>query len=61
MKRSYVPPGGFGLASGRVLTRSEVTDAVRRYARKYGYYARTVRSMTSLRNAAMKEYATLSP
>jgi hypothetical protein len=38
------------------LTKSELTKAVRQYARRHGYYARTVRNMTSLRRAAILEY-----
>lgn len=56
MKRLYVPPGGYGTAEGRVLSRSEVTKAVRLFARRHGFYARTVRTMTDLKMKAMKEY-----
>jgi len=38
------------------LSRSDLTKAVQRYARKHGYYARTVRSMTRLRLAAILEW-----
>ncbi len=38
------------------LTRKELTKAIARYARKHGYYARTVRGMTVLRIAAVAEY-----
>lgn len=40
------------------LTRAERTKAINRFARRYGYYARTVRNMTSLRYRAVYEYAT---
>jgi hypothetical protein len=56
MKRIYIPPGGYGTADGRVFSKSEVTKAVTRYARKHGFYTRTVRTMTDLKRAAMKEY-----
>jgi hypothetical protein len=55
LTRRYVPPGGFGI-DGHILTRAEWTAAVRAYVRKYGWYARTVRTMTALRNAAAREY-----
>lgn len=38
------------------LTRSELTAAVTAYARKHGYYVRTVRSMTSLKREAVAVY-----
>jgi hypothetical protein len=38
------------------LTKSEMAVAVRRYARRHGYYAGTVRSMTVLRLAAVREF-----
>lgn len=38
------------------LTRKQLTAAVARYARKHGYYARTVRTMTVLLRAAIDEY-----
>jgi len=38
------------------LCRKDLTKAIQRYARKYGYYCRTVRNMTSLRIAAVKEW-----
>lgn len=37
----------------RKLTRKELTQAVARYARRHGYYARTVRAVTVLFNAAI--------
>ena len=40
------------------LTRKELTQAVQRYARKHGFYARTVRGMTVLRLAAIAEWRT---
>lgn len=38
------------------LSRKQVTQAVNRYARRHGFYARTVRAVTSLRFAAVREY-----
>lgn len=38
------------------LTRKEVTAAVKRYARKHGFYHRTVRTVTSLRRSAIAEW-----
>lgn len=40
------------------ITKAQRTKAVARFARRYGYYARTVRNMTSLRYRAVYEYAT---
>jgi hypothetical protein len=56
MKTKYVPPGGYGMSNGRVLSKSEVTKAIRKYARKYGFSACIVRVCTVLKRAAMKEY-----
>lgn len=38
------------------LNRKEFTAAVQAYARRHGYYAATVRTMTALRLAAVAEY-----
>ena len=38
------------------LTKKQLTQAIRAYARRHGFYARTVRTCTSLRYAAVKEY-----
>ena len=38
------------------LTSKELTKAIASYARRHGYYARTVRGMTSLRLAAISEW-----
>lgn len=38
------------------LTRKELTTAVKRYARKHGFYHRTVRNVTSLRRSAIAEW-----
>ena len=38
-----------------MLTRKQLTKAIQRYARKHGYYARTVRTVTVLRLAAIRE------
>ncbi len=40
----------------RKLTKSELTKAIQTYAHKHNHYARTVRTMTVLFNAAIKEY-----
>lgn len=56
-RASYVPPGGYGMTDGRVLTREEVNHAVRAFAQRRGYYARTVRTITALFRQAMQEYA----
>jgi len=54
-KTQRVPQGGYGRNDGRIFTRSQVTAAVSRYARRHGYYARTVRDVTSLFREAMAE------
>jgi hypothetical protein len=38
------------------LTKKQLRKAVQQFARKHGYYCRTVRSCTSLRYAAIREY-----
>ena len=38
------------------LTNSQMTKAIAAYARKYGYFARTVRDVSRLRYAAFAEY-----
>jgi hypothetical protein len=38
------------------LTKTELTKAIDRYARKHGYYAGTVRTCTSLLLAAIAEW-----
>ncbi len=38
------------------LTRRELTRAIARYARRHGYYARTVRACTALLLAAIAEW-----
>lgn len=38
------------------LTKTEMTQAVRRYARRHGHYVRTVRTMSVLRMAAIAEF-----
>ncbi len=38
------------------LTRKELTLACQRYARRHGYYTRTVRTMTRLFLAAIAEW-----
>ena len=38
------------------LTRSELTAAVTAYARKHGWYVRTVRSMYYLKRKAIEDY-----
>jgi hypothetical protein len=37
------------------MTRKQLTKAIQKYARKHGYYARTVRAVTALRIAAIRE------
>ncbi len=39
------------------MTRKEMTKAIQKYARKHGYYARTVRAVSILRYAAIREAA----
>ncbi len=39
------------------LTKAQLTQAVQAYARRHGFYTRTVRGMTSLRRAAIKEFS----
>ncbi len=53
----YVPPGGYGLPDGRVLSASDVILAVARYARRHNCYARTVRVVSVMFREAMREYA----
>jgi hypothetical protein len=55
MASKMIPTGGYGRADGVVLTKSQVTAAVQRYARRHGYYATTVRTVTVLFRAAMEE------
>ena len=38
------------------LTKSEMAKALARYARRHGYYARTVRTCSALRYAAIAEW-----
>lgn len=38
------------------MSRTELTAAIRAYARRHGHYASTVRTMTSLRLAAIAEW-----
>ena len=38
------------------LTAKERTQAIQQYARKHGFYARTVRHMTDLRYKAVAEW-----
>lgn len=38
------------------LSKKQLTQAVTRYARRHGHYVRTVRTMTSLRLAAIEEW-----
>jgi hypothetical protein len=38
------------------LTKSQITAACQRYARRHGHYTGTVRTMTVLLLAAIKEY-----
>lgn len=38
------------------LSKSELTRAFDRYARRHGFYVRTVRAVTSLRQAAISEW-----
>ena len=56
-RRTYVPPGGAAAASGAVLTRSDVKQAVRRFARRHGYSAPTVRTVTTLFRRAVDSYS----
>lgn len=44
-------------AADRGLSPREVTRAISKYAKKYGYYVRTVRAVSELRQAAIREYA----
>ena len=39
-----------------MLTRSQLRKAIYRYARRYGFFAHTVRVCTSLRFEAIQEY-----
>lgn len=43
----------------RLLTKKELTAACQRYARRHGYYTRTVRGMTVLLLAAIAEWRAL--
>ena len=37
------------------MTTKQLTQAIQKYARRHGYYARTVRAVTALRIAAIRE------
>ena len=39
-----------------MLTRKELTIAVRRFAKEYGYSASTVRAVTALKNRAIEKF-----
>jgi len=39
-----------------MLTKRELTKAIQRYARRYGFSASTVRTVTTLRREAIDEY-----
>lgn len=41
------------------MTKTNTTKAIARYARRHGFYARTVRAVTTLRECAVREW--LSP
>jgi hypothetical protein len=56
MASKLIPSGGYGKADGTILTKSQVTAAVTHYAQRHGYYARTVRTVTTLFRAAMNEW-----
>ena len=58
--RRYVPSGGAS-SGGRILTKGQVTSAVQNYARRHGYYVRTVRTISELRRAAVAEYVAGNP
>jgi len=47
---------GPGVPAWARLTRSDRAKAVQRYARKHGYFPRTVRDVSSLKFAALNEY-----
>ncbi len=38
------------------LSNNQVTEAVTKYARKHGHYVRTVRTVSNLRYAAIREW-----
>lgn len=40
------------------LTKKQISQAVQKFARKHGWYARTVRTVSSLFYAAIREYQT---
>lgn len=48
-----VPTGCYLRTDGRFLSRTQVTAAVQKYARRHGYSASTVRTVTTLFRAAM--------
>lgn len=53
----YVPPGGYALPDGRVLSAAQSDAAVALFARRYGYRPRTVRLTGELYRLAMVEFA----
>jgi hypothetical protein len=44
-----------GKVTKKYVMKKDVSRAIQRYARRYGYYTATVRSCTALRLAALKE------
>lgn len=47
--------------TARGMTRRDITKAVSCYARRHGFYARTVRTVTVLFRDAIREYRETSP
>ncbi len=58
MNTKRVPPNGYGCADGTILNAAQVSSAVRRYARKHNFSASVIRAMTSLKQAAIRDYLT---
>jgi hypothetical protein len=44
-----------------LLTQKDTTRAIQAYARRHGMFARTVRSVSSLRSAAVEEFKAAHP
>jgi hypothetical protein len=45
----------------RKLTKTELTQAYTHYARRHGFYVRTVRAVSALRYAAITEWRQTNP
>lgn len=55
-ERYYQRTGVIVAVTVAKLSKKQRTEAFQQYARKHGYYTRTVRHMTSLKQLAIQEY-----